>query len=283
MITQKKILITGAKGLLGTELVNTISLNSNYEVKGVDFEDFDITDKDVVMSYVKNYEPDYIIHSAGYTKVDDAEKEKDLCFSVNETGTYNLALSAKEIDCVFVYFSTDFVFDGNKKEAYVETDEPNPISVYGLSKLKGEEAVIGLLDKYFIFRISWLYGEYGKNFVSTIKNIAEKRDEISVVKDQIGCPTYSKDISDNIMAVITTNEYGIYNMVGEGQCSWYEFACEIVKILGLDVKVIPILSDKMPRPAKRPCNSCLNCGKLNNLLTKQVMPFWQKSLEKFLI
>ena len=279
---KKKIVITGSLGMLGQELLDKLKGNSSFEVYGVDLKDFDIRNKDQVYSSLKKIKPDIIIHTAAYTAVDKAEVEKEFCMDVNAKGTENLALFAKEFDAILCYFSTDFVFDGKKKEAYQETDEPNPINIYGLSKLEGEKAVIKNCKKYFILRISWLYGQHGKNFVYTMLELAKSKKEISVVVDQQGVPTWTNDIASNVLDVINTEKYGVYHFVGKEKCSWNEFATKIMDIKKTGTKILPALAKDMGRPAARPENSVLNSSKIDALLGRQVMPKWEESLERFL-
>ncbi|MBU0650362.1 dTDP-4-dehydrorhamnose reductase, partial [bacterium] len=212
-----KILVTGSNGMLGKEIVEKLSQDAEAEVVGVDKQDFDITDKKNTQKYIDKICPDFIIHTAAYTNVDKAEQEREACFLVNETGSLNLVQAGDSCGAVFCYISTDFVFDGVKNNPYLETDKPNPINVYGFSKYKGEQAVSNTTDKYFILRTSWLYGKHGKNFIDTIINLAKTRQELDIVSDQIGSPTYAQDIAENIMHILNTKKFGIYNITGRGQ------------------------------------------------------------------
>jgi len=228
-----------------------------------------------------NYKPDVVIHCAAYTAVDKAEDERDLCYAVNVLGTKNIVEACKELDAKMVYISTDYVFDGEKEEPYEVTDTPNPVNYYGYTKYLGEEAVKNNLEKYFIVRISWVFGKNGNNFVKTMLRLGQERKEIKVVCDQIGSPTYTFDLAKLLCDMIQTDKYGIYHATNEGYCSWYEFACEIFKIAGMDVKVIPIKSEEYSTRAKRPRNSRLS---KENLVEKKisVLPKWNTSLEKFI-
>ena len=267
--------------MLGSELLNILSLSSQHQIIGVDQYDFDICSKKDVYEILAEIKPDIIIHCAAYTNVDKAEEEQEKCLSINFEGTKNLAEYCKEHDIVLCYISTDFVFDGENKKPYIETDKANPINYYGYSKYKAEEWIIKNIKKYFILRISWLYGPNGKNFVQTIINFAKEKKQIDVVDDQIGCPTYTKDFAKNILPVITSDKYGIYHMPGSGICSWFVFAKKIMEIKNLDVKVVPISSDKLNRLAKRPKNSVLNSDKLYDNFGIRMRP-WEEALEDYL-
>lgn len=274
-----KILITGGKGQLGQELQRQLK---GHNLKIIDIADCDITNLDQVEKTVKKFKPEIVIHCAAFTQVDRAEEEKALCMEVNGIGTRNLALVSESIDAKLVYISTDYVFDGKKKSSYFEWDQPNPLSVYGLSKYWGEQFVEKFSSKYFIVRTAWLYGKGGNNFVSTIQKLASKNKQLTIVNDQVGSPTSTLELSKAIKNLISTQSYGIYHASCEGQCTWYDFACEIVKILNLKTKVKPITTKQFPRPAKRPNYSYLE----NFMLDTQAiykMPNWRKALKRFLL
>ncbi|MFH1453714.1 MAG: dTDP-4-dehydrorhamnose reductase [Armatimonadota bacterium] len=251
------ILITGAKGILGSALIKAIQ--PKHKVSAFDIEDFDITDYEKSLDIIKSSKPDIVIHCAAYTNVDGCESNKDTALKINSGGTKNIALICKELDIPMVYFSTDYVFDGEKGSSYFESDTPNPLSIYGKSKFAGEEHVKQTLNKYFIVRTAWLFGKGGKNFVNTIINLAEEKDELSVVNDQTGSPTYAEDLAYAVSQLIETDHYGIYHITNEGECSWYEFAKAILEEAGLkNTKVLPVPTTKFPRPAKRPKYSVLS-------------------------
>lgn len=258
-----KVLVTGAKGQLGYDVVERLK-ELNIEHIGVDRDDFDLTNEKETKEYIMNYKPDVVIHCAAYTAVDKAEDERDLCYAINVLGTKYIVEACKELDAKMVYISTDYVFNGEKEEPYEVTDTPNPVNYYGYTKYLGEEEVKNNLEKYFIVRISWVFGKNGNNFVKTMLRLGQERKEIKVVCDQVGSPTYTYDLTRLLCDMIQTDKYGIYHATNEGYCSWYDFACEIFKVAGMDVKVIPITSEEYPTRAKRPINSRLNKSDLYN-------------------
>jgi len=252
-----KVLVTGADGQLGYDVVKKLN-EENIEHIGVDKEDFDLTNERETKDFILNYNPDVIVHCAAYTDVDQAELERELCYKVNVEGTKYVAEVAKKSNAKILYISTDYVFDGQGKEPFEVTDKPNPINYYGETKYQGEQEVQNLLDKYFIVRTSWVFGEHGNNFVKTMLKLGKERDELSVVADQYGSPTYTGDLADLIVEMIKTVKYGIYHATNEGFCSWYEFAKEIFKAADMDVKVKPVSSDEFKTRAERPKNSKLS-------------------------
>lgn len=249
-----KVLVTGANGQLGFDVVKRLKQN-NIECLGTEREILDITNKERVKGVIKDYSPDIVIHCAAYTAVDKAEDEKELCHMVNVLGTGHIAKVCNEIDAKMVYISTDYVFDGEGDKPFEVTDKPNPINYYGQTKYEGELEVQKYLDKFFIVRISWVFGRNGNNFVKTILKLGREKDEISVVADQIGSPTYTYDLAGLLINLIQTDKYGIYHATNNGYCSWYELACEVFKQAGVDVKVNPIKTKDYPIKAKRPLNS----------------------------
>lgn len=272
------ILITGSRGQLGSEFIK--QFENKYSVKGVGKEEVDITDFDGTMNYISELKPSIIIHCAAYTNVDGCENDKDTAFKVNAVGTRNVAMAAEKVGAKLVYISTDYVFDGEKKEPYNEFDRPNPISIYGLSKLAGEEFVKTFCSRYFIVRIAWLYGENGNNFVKTIVKLAKEKGEIDVVNDQRGNPTFTKDVVQAVEVIMNSEKYGTYHVTNEGIASWYDFACKIVSTFGIDCKVNPTTSDKFIRPAKRPKNSALDKMMLR-LEFGYKMRHWEEAFEEF--
>ncbi len=260
-----KVLVTGANGQLGYDIIKLLD-SEGIEFWGTDRESLDITNEEQVTRVINDYYPDVIIHCAAYTAVDKAEEEKELCYSVNVLGTKYLVEACKKIDAKMFYISTDYVFDGEGDKPFDVLDQPNPINYYGKTKYEGELEVQKLLEKYFIVRISWVFGSNGNNFVKTMLRLAKEKDEISVVADQIGSPTYTHDLVKLLVEMIQTDKYGIYHATNEGYCSWYEFACEIFKQAGIDVKVNPIKTEDYPTRARRPKNSRLekNIGVVNN-------------------
>lgn len=250
-----KILITGSNGMLGHDLIEV--LKDDHELVLTTSKTLDITDKDRTIEFIRQSEPDIIINSAAYTDVDGCEENRDLAYAVNGEGVRNLALGCKEVDCPLVHVSTDYVFDGTARSPIAEDGEIGPISVYGKSKLKGEEAILEILDKYFIVRTAWLYGINGKNFPKTMLELSESHSEITVVYDEVGTPTYTPDLAYGISQLIETDFYGIYHLTNSGSCSWCEFARYIFKIAGRDVNVIPVTASEFSRPAPRPSYSVL--------------------------
>ncbi len=291
-----RILITGASGMLGTDLVETLS--KEHEVVGLDiktppftvhrsqFTVCDITNEKEVMKAVCDVKPEVVIHAAAYTDVDGCEKNEDLAYRVNGTGTRNVTLACQKCKAVMAYISTDFVFDGEKKELYLESDKPNPLSIYGKSKLEGERYISSLLDKYFIIRTSWLFGRHGRNFVNTILKLAQEKKELRIVNDQIGSPTYTKDLAQSIKKLITdhcsqSTDFGIYHISNSGSCSWYEFAQEILRVKGYGLRVKGISSEELERPARRPKFSVLDNSRYIKTVGKPLRP-WQKALKEYI-
>lgn len=269
-----KIMVTGANGMLGQDLV-PISEKENFEVIPTDLHNLDITDEDAVKQFINEAKPDFIIHAAAYTDVDGAESNQEKAFLINENGTENLAKHSASSDIPILYISTDYVFDGTKNEPYLPSDKTNPINVYGLSKLKGEEDLQKHCTKFYIARTSWLYGHHGKNFVETMINLAQKNPELKVVSDQIGCPTWTVELSNAIVKIIKGNTpYGIYHTCGSGYTSWHGFASEIMRLMNLNVKVTPVNTEYFPRPAKRPLYSVMD----NN----GICPEWKQSLKQYI-
>lgn len=274
-----KILVTGYTGQLGYDVVKQ-GIKHGLNMIGVGSKDFDITNQRSVFDYVKNINPNAIIHCAAYTAVDKAEDDKSTCWNVNVEGTKNLAIAAKQIGAKFMYISTDYVFNGEGKSPFKEKDEPNPIGYYGLTKYEGEKVVQQLLDKWFIVRISWVFGINGKNFVKTMLRLAETRNELKVVGDQIGSPTYTFDLARLLIDMIQTNKYGIYHASNEGYCSWTEFAREIFKQANVNVNVNSISTEEYPTRAVRPKNSRMAKQKLlDNGFTP--LPSWQDAVKRY--
>jgi len=275
-----KVLVTGVKGQLGYDVVKELK-KRNIECLGVDIDDFDITDEIATNSYIKNYHPDCVIHCSAYTAVDRAEDDAELCRKVNAEGTYNIAKVCKEIDAKLLYISTDYVFPGTEDHAYEVDDLTGPLGVYGQTKLEGEQAVKELLTKYFIVRISWVFGINGNNFVKTMLRLGEERNEINVVCDQIGSPTYTADLAPLLCDIILTEKYGTYHATNEGFCSWAEFAQEIFSKAGYKTKVNFIPTSEYPTRAKRPLNSRMSKKSLDEAGFNR-LPSWQDALSRYL-
>ena len=275
-----KVLVTGANGQLGYDVVKELQ-EQNIEYYGATRKDFDIVDFDATEKFIINYMPDVVIHCAAYTAVDKAENEQGLCYLVNASATENIAEICKQINAKMLYISTDYVFDGTKEGFYEVNDKPNPINVYGKTKLLGEFALQKSLKKYFIIRTSWVFGEHGNNFVKTMLRLGNEHKEIDVVADQYGSPTYTADLAPLLVNMIQTERYGIYHATNEGVCSWAEFAEEIFKLAKMDVKINHITSAEYPTRAKRPINSRLSKVKLG---AKKFgyLNLWNDALKDFL-
>ena len=251
-----KIVVTGANGQLGRDLVRRLS--AEHEVYGFGREALDVRDPDACRDVLRRVRPDVVVHAAAYTAVDRAESEPDEAFRVNADGTRNIAMAAEEVGAKLCYVSTDYVFDGRKGRPYDEYDDTNPLNVYGRSKRAGEWLVQALCRKFFIVRTAWVYGAHGQNFVKTMLRLARERDVIRVVDDQVGSPTYTVDLADFLARLVVTDRYGIYHATNAGSCSWYEFARAIFEEAGLHVRVEPCTTDEFPRPAPRPKYSVLD-------------------------
>lgn len=256
-----KVLVTGANGMLGQDLCPMLE-DCGYEVIETDVDNLDITDELQAMRVISDVNPDYVIHCAAYTNVDNAEEYLKTAELINVKGTENIAKACSANDAVMVYISTDYVFDGTASTPYEPDSKTNPISNYGLTKCKGEEAVRKYCEKHYITRTSWLYGHHGKNFVETMISLADK-SELKVVDDQVGCPTWTVDLSDAIITLIDEEAtFGTYHTCGGGSTSWYGFAKEIFNTAGLNVNLKPCTTKEFPRQAKRPAYSIMNNGGL---------------------
>ena len=275
-----RILVTGVKGQLGHDVMNELAKRGHTGI-GVDVEEMDITDAKKVNEVIRASEVEAVIHCAAYTAVDAAEDQVELCRKINAEGTENIAKVCKELDIKMMYISTDYGFDGEGTRPWEPDDERHPLNVYGLTKYEGELAVEKYLDKFFTIRIAWVFGVNGKNFIKTMLKLSETHDELNVVDDQIGSPTYTYDLAVLLVDMIETEKYGRYHATNEGLCSWYEFACEIFRQAGRDVKVNPVSSDEFPTKAKRPHNSRMDKSKLTeNGFTP--LPAWQDALKRYL-
>lgn len=275
-----KVLVTGVKGQLGYDVVNELEKRGMTAI-GVDIDEMDITDVVSVNKVIKEAAPDAVIHCAAYTAVDAAEDNVELCRKVNAEGTANIAEVCKELDIKMMYISTDYVFDGQGERPWEPDDERHPLNVYGQTKYEGEVAVTDALDKYFIVRIAWVFGVNGKNFIKAILNKAKTVDTLTVVNDQFGSPTYTYDLARLLVDMIQTEKYGFYHATNEGICTWYEFACEIIRQAGMDAKVLPVSADQYPAKAKRPTNSRMSKEKLTENGFEK-LPTWQDALKRYL-
>ena len=275
-----KVLVTGVKGQLGYDVVNELTKRGHIAI-GTDIEEMNITDAGSVDKVIKESAPDAVVHCAAYTAVDAAEDNVDLCRKINAEGTQNIANVCKELDIKMVYISTDYVFDGEGERPWEPDDNRTPLNVYGQTKYEGELAVENTLDKFFIVRIAWVFGVNGKNFIKTMLNLGKTRDSLTVVNDQFGSPTYTYDLAKLLVDMVETDKYGIYHATNEGICTWYEFACEIFKQAGMDIKVSPVLASEYPAKAKRPSNSRMSKEKLTENGFEK-LPTWQDALARYL-
>lgn len=275
-----KILVTGVKGQLGYDVVRE-GESRGLEMFGTDVDNMDITDAGQVKQVIEDYKPDAVIHCAAYTAVDAAEDNRELCRKINVDGTRNIAEVCKTMDIPMMYFSTDYIFNGRGENFWKEDDEKQPLNVYGQTKYEGELAVQELIQKYFILRISWVFGVNGNNFIKTMLRLGKERGAVGVVSDQIGSPTYTYDLARLVIDMIQTDKYGAYHVTNDGLCSWYEFACEIFRQAGLDVKVTPLTTAEYPAKAARPFNSRMSKDKLINA-GFDMLPGWQDALDRYL-
>ncbi len=283
-----RVLVTGVKGQLGHDVMNELA-KRNHTGIGVDIEEMDITDAVSVERVIKESNVEAVIHCAAWTAVDLAEDEDkiDKVRQVNANGTENIAKVCAELDLKMIYISTDYVFDGQGTRPWEPDDERHPLNVYGQTKYEGELAVEKYLTKYYIVRIAWVFGVNGKNFIKTMLNLGKTHDQLTVVDDQIGSPTYTYDLARLLVDMVETDKYGRYHATNEGLCSWYEFACEIFRQAAKinpvyeKVHVTPVDSSKYPAKAKRPSNSRMSKEKLTENGFER-LPSWQDALERYL-
>ncbi len=276
-----RVALTGSDGMLGFAIKSTFT---DIELVGLSRRDIDITNLDKTVSKIKEIKPDYLLHAAAYTDVDGSELNPEKAYLVNGIGTRNVTMACEAIGCPIMYISTDYVFDGTKKEPYDEWDLPNPINKYGLSKLLGERFVMSFTNRFYIVRTSWLYGKNGKNFVDSIIKLLSEKEELNVVNDQIGSPTYTNDLAVKLKELIGRG-YGVYHITNASRCSWYEFAVEIAKLsrhIRDNVKVKPATTDKINRPARRPSFSVLENTMLRLEGIKELR-HWRDALEDYLM
>ncbi len=280
-----KVLITGSNGMLGHDLIDV--LDGKHELIKTTSKSLDITDKDKVKDYIVNEHPDMVINSAAYTDVDGCETNQEMAYKVNGEGVKNLALACKLVDCPLVHISTDYVFNGENTKPWMEDDEVGPISIYGKSKLQGEEAIESILDKFFIIRTSWLYGINGGNFPKTMLELAKTHDTLTVVTDEIGTPTYTLDLAQAIAELIETDYYGIYHITNSDYCSWFDFAKKIYAIgkkcgrVTKDCTITGCTTAEYGAKAPRPAYSVLSKEKIQKELRIKI-PEWEQSLKDFM-
>jgi len=275
------IMVTGALGQLGSEVALELERRGK-PFLAVDIDELDIVNRAGVSEFLRLHKPDTLIHCAAYTDVEGAEDNAELCMCVNGEGTENLAAACREIDAEMIYISTDYVFGGDGDIPHEVDSRKNPLSVYGQSKLAGEDAVLRHLDRHYIVRISWVFGKNGNNFVKTMLRLGGERDELNVVADQIGSPTYAADLAVLLCDMAQSGKYGIYHATNEGFCSWAEFAQEIMRVGGKSCEVNPIPSDAYPSKAARPKNSRLSKASLDAAGFDR-LPNWQDAVMRFVI
>ena len=275
----KTVLVTGGNGQLAKCIKDVIRKDGKTQFIFTDLDDLDITNQLEVQTYFDKNKIDYCINCAAYTAVDFAETNKENAREINVEGVNNLAIACKSQNTLFIQISTDFVFDGEKNEFYLEGDETNPLSVYGQTKLDGEKTLQNILKNHFIIRTSWLYSEYGNNFMKTMLKLGNEREELSIVNDQIGTPTYAKDLARVVLKIIETQSqaFGTYHYSNEGIVSWFDFAKEIFHQEKIKIKLNPIPTSAYPTPAKRPKYSVLDKDKIKETFNIEI-PFWKKSL-----
>jgi dTDP-4-dehydrorhamnose reductase len=274
-----KILIAGSQGMLGSDLVEC--LNAGHQVLGLGRAQLDITNPDQCQRAVAEFKPGAVINAAAMTNVDYCESHEEECFRVNAQGTANLATAAAAAGSVFVHYSSDYVFDGTKTEPYREEDATNPLSVYGRSKLQGEELARSHCPSHLILRTSWVFGRNGKNFIRTIVGAAREGRPLRVVHDQRGSPSYTRDLAEHTRIMLEAGSLGTYHLTNSGACSWYELARLAIKYANLDqIEVSPVTTAEFPRPAPRPANSVLSNARLASKGFPLMRP-WQEAAEEY--
>jgi len=285
----RRVLVIGAKGMLGRDLVKVLystfrtDKHSDWEVLEWDIDEIDIREEKTTVTKIESFHPEIVINVAGYTDVDGCESNEEKAFAVNAEGMKHVALGALQCRAKVVYLSTDYIFDGKKREPYLEDDPPNPLNVYGRSKWKGEQYVRELLEDALIIRTQWLYGRFGNNFVSSILRQGREKKVLSIVNDQIGSPTYTVDLSEAISVLLKYDVRGVFHVANSDLCTWYTLGQAILKLSGMErVKVIPISSKELGRPAVRPPYSVLNCQKLRQVTGMTLRP-WVEALKDFIL
>lgn len=286
MLNKLRILVTGAKGQLGFDCIRELKKRGYQDVMGIDIEDLDITNEAAVYKFIENYHPNVVMHNAAWTAVDKAEEHPQRVYEVNAFGTKYIAEACKKVNAKLVYISTDYVFDGLGTTPFEVDGHRSGLSVYGKTKAQGEDFVTSILDKFFIVRISWVFGLNGNNFVKTMLRLAQNgKKELNVVCDQIGSVTYTYDLSKVLCDMIETKKYGIYHATNEGFLSWFDFAVEIFSLTGVDVKVNPVTTEEylklIPQQAKRPLNSRMSKDSLIQA-GFSLLPNWKDALKRYL-
>jgi len=284
----RRILVIGAKGMLGRDLVEILRSSSrvdqhlDWEVFGWDIEEIDIQEEKNTVTKIESLRPNIVINIAAYTNVDGCESHDEKAFAINAEGMRHVALGALRCRAKVVYLSTDYIFDGKKREPYLEDDPPHPLSVYGRSKLRGEQYVQEMVEDALIVRTQWLYGKYGNNFVASVLRQAREKKVLSIVNDQVGSPTYTIDLSRAISVLIQCDARGVFHVANSDLCTWFAFGQEILKLSGMEgVKIVPISSEELGRPATRPLYSVLNTEKLKRETGMTLRP-WSEALKEYL-
>ncbi|PIC77119.1 dTDP-4-dehydrorhamnose reductase [Sporosarcina sp. P19] len=275
-----KIVVTGYTGQLGFDVVRQ-GLKLGLDMVGIGSGELDIQNEAEVSYFINNIKPDAIIHCAAYTAVDKAEDDKEQCWNVNVAGTKNIAEAARSINAKLLYISTDYVLDGQGNSEFKEVDVPNPVGYYGLTKYEGEKIVKNIVDEWFVVRISWVFGVNGNNFVKTMLKLAETRNELNVVGDQVGSPTYTSDLATLLIDMIQSDKYGVYHASNEGFCTWAEFAQEVFRQANKEVKVNSITTEEYPTRAVRPKNSRMSKQKLLDS-GFEPLPKWQDAVTRYI-
>lgn len=275
------ILVTGVNGQLGFDVIKELN-KRNIKSLGIDKTELDITDEKAVSNYILKLNPDCIIHCAAYTSVDRAEDESEICYKVNVSGTENIAKACKKVNAKMIYISTDYVFNGQGDIPFEVDGNIGPLSVYGKSKYEGELKVKEILDKYFIVRISWVFGMNGNNFIKTMIRLGKEKESLNVVCDQIGSPTYTADLAPLLCDMVVSEKYGVYHATNEGTCSWAEFATEIMQKSGLNCKINPIPTSEYKTRAIRPLNSRLSKKSIIDG-DFELLPSWEDALDRYLV
>jgi dTDP-4-dehydrorhamnose reductase len=284
----RRILVIGAKGMLGKDLVEILRSSSrvdqhlDWEVFGWDIEEIDIQEEKNTVTKIESLRPNIVINIAAYTNVDGCESHDEKAFAINAEGMRHVALGALRCRAKVVYLSTDYIFDGKKREPYLEDDPPHPLSVYGRSKLRGEQYVQEMVEDALIVRTQWLYGKYGNNFVASVLRQAREKKVLSIVNDQVGSPTYTIDLSRAISVLIQCDARGVFHVANSDLCTWFVFGQEILKLSGMEeVRIVPISSEELGRPATRPLYSVLNTEKLKRETGMTLRP-WSEALRDYL-